>query len=322
VPGKVLVTDHVFADLEPARAALSPLGYELVLAPATDAATLAPLAQDADAILVTYAQIRDEVLDAAVRGGVKIVARCGIGVDNIDVAGASARGILVTNVPDYCIEEVADHTLTLLLAASRQLVATVDAVRAGEWRIGDAEVHRLRGRRLAVIGLGAIGRAVAARAAPFGYELVGYDPFAPDVPGIERAASVEAAVAEADAITLHLPLTDETRHLIGEASIAAMRRAPIVVNTARGPLVDADAAAAALVDGRIGALALDVTEPEPLPAEHPLRSHPRALITPHVAFYSREAGVELQQRAVDEVVRALSGREPRRPVNGAELAAA
>jgi D-3-phosphoglycerate dehydrogenase / 2-oxoglutarate reductase len=170
--------------------------------------------------------------------------------------------------------------------------------------------------------VGRIGRRVAARAQAFGFEVVGYDPFVEDWGEIRGVGSVEEAVAEADAVSLHAPLTDDTRHIIGEASIAAMNRAPIVVNTSRGPLVDLEAATRGLDDGKIGALALDVTEPEPLPEDHPLRTHPRAIVTPHMSFYSAEAQDELQRRAVEEVVRALTEREPRCPVNPQVLARA
>jgi len=223
----------------------------------------------------------------------------------------------VTYVPDYCLDEVADHTMALLLALARGVAEGWAVVRSGGWSVPQGTVHRLRGRRLALLGTGRIGRKVAERALAFGYEVTGFDPFAADlgVPGVARAATVEEAVAQADVISLHAPLTDDTHHLVGPATIPLMRRSPIVVNTARGGLVDLDAATAALEDGRLGGLALDVTEPEPLPQDHPLRRHPRAVITPHTAFYSVEAQAELQRRAVDEVVRALRGDPPHRPVN-------
>jgi D-3-phosphoglycerate dehydrogenase len=154
---------------------------------------------------------------------------------------------------------------------------------------------------------------VADRARAFGYEVVVYDPYAGDSVG-----SVEEAVAEADAVSIHAPLTDETRDIIGEATLAAMKRRPIFVNTSRGGLVDLEAVTRALDDDRLSAVALDVTEPEPLPADHPLRTHPRAIVTPHMSFYSEEAQAELQRRAVEEVVRALTGEEPRCPVNRLE----
>ena len=312
---RVLVTDHVFGGLDAERAALAEIGAELVEADGADPAALAAQAAGADAILVCFAQVPRAVVEAAAR--CRVIARYGIGVDNVDVAAATEAGILVTNVPDYCLDEVADHALALLLATARGIVPAARSVREGGWDVPQAGIHRLAGRRLALLGVGRIGRRVADRARAFGLEVVGFDPYVEtwEGTGIAPAESAEAAVAEADAVSLHAPLTDATRHLVGERTIAAMRRAPVVVNTSRGGLVDLDAATRALEDGRIGALALDVTEVEPLPADHPLRTHPRALVTPHMAFYSAEAQAELQRRAVEEVVRALSGRAPRCPVN-------
>ncbi|MGH7776451.1 MAG: C-terminal binding protein [Candidatus Dormibacterales bacterium] len=311
---KVVVTDHVFKDLEIERSMLAPLGAELVLSPATDEATLVEMAGGADAMLVCYAPITGAVVEAA-SGRCRIMARYGIGYDNIPVAAATAAGILVTNVPDYCVEEVADHTVALMLASARRLLAAATAVREGGWQVPQEGVRRLRGRRLALLGLGRIGREVAARAAAFGLEVDVHDPYlASDPPGMRRV-SLEEALGEADFVSLHLPLSAETRHLIGERTIGLMRRAPVLVNTSRGGLIDLAAVTRALDEGRLGAVALDVTDPEPLPAGHPLRSHPRAIVTPHMAFYSAEAQDELQRRAGEEVVRRLSGEPPRCPVN-------
>ncbi len=311
---RVLVTDHVFGGLEVEHDVLGPLGAEVTQAPATDEATLAELAASADAILVCYAKVTRPVVEAAAGAGCKVIARYGIGYDNVDTAAAAEHGITVTYVPDYCLDEVADHAMALLLTLARGVGEASGIVRDGGWKVPQSPIHRLRGRRLALVGVGRIGSKLAERAAAFGYEITGYDPFASELPGMARASSLEEAVAEADVISLHAPLTADTRHIIGPASIPLMRRAPIVVNTARGPLVDLEAATRALDDGTLGGLALDVTEPEPLPADHPLRTHPRAVVTPHTAFYSVEAQAELQRRAVEEVARALRGEPPHRPV--------
>jgi D-3-phosphoglycerate dehydrogenase len=313
---KVLVTDHVFEHLERERAILEPLGCELVLAPATAEADLVEAVRDADAMLVCYAAVTAPVIEAAAQAGCRVISRYGIGYDNIDVDAATANGVLVTYVPDYCINEVADHAMALLLALARGVHPAALAVRAGDWAVPHGTVHRLRGARLALIGVGAIGRAVLERTRAFGIETVGFDPYVEDWKlEAERADTLADAVAEADFISLHAPLTDETRHIIDAESIGLMRRAPILINTARGPLVDMDAAAEALEDGRLGGVALDVTEVEPPPADHPLRSHPRAILTPHMGFYSVEALAELQRRAAEEVASALQGAPPSRPVN-------
>jgi D-3-phosphoglycerate dehydrogenase / 2-oxoglutarate reductase len=317
MPRKVLVTDHVFEDLETERALLEPLGAEVILASGASEEILVEEAHDADALLVCYAKVTGSVIEAAADSGCRVISRYGIGYDNVDVEAATRRGLLVTYVPDYCLDEVADHTLALFLALARAVFPAAMSVRAGDWKVPQGRVHRLQGLRLLVVGMGGVGRRVAARARAFGLEVVGYDPFleAWDIPEVERADDLDGALSEADVISLHTPLTPESRHLINERTIARMRRSPIVLNTARGGLVVTEALLRGLEEGRVGGAALDVTEEEPLPRDHPLREHPRVVITPHMAFYSIEAQRELQRRAAEEVVRALEGRPPDRPVN-------
>jgi D-3-phosphoglycerate dehydrogenase len=319
---KVLVTDHVFADLDTERSILEPHGAEVVLASGTSEAELVEEAGSCDAMLVCFAKIPESVVAAAADGGCRVNSRYGIGYDNIDVDAATARGLLVTYVPDYCLDEVADHAIALLLALGRGVFHAGLAVREGDWTVPHGRVHRLSGQRIALVGVGGVGVRVVDRARAFGIEAVGFDPYVEDWSqiGADRADSFQEAVAHADFVSLHVPLTEETRHLINAETIAGMNRAPIVVNTARGPLVDADAAVQALDSGKLGGVALDVTEAEPPPADHPLRRHPRAILTPHMAFYSVEAQAELQRRAAEEVARALNGEPPDRPVNPEDLA--
>ena len=313
---RVLVTDQVFGGTSIERSMLEPMGVEVVEATGTDEESLIGLAAGISGMLVCYAPITERILEAAAPT-CKVLARYGIGYDNVPVDAATRLGIVVTNVPDYCLDEVADHTFALLLAVARGVAFMDREVRDGKWQVPTGGIHRLAGRRLALLGVGRIGRRVAARAQAFGLEVIAYDPYLKgwDLTGVTRAASVEEAVAEADFVSLHAPMSAENHHLIGERTIAAMRRAPVILNTARGGLVDLDAVTAALDDGRLGGAALDVTEPEPLPQDHPLRSHPRALITPHASFYSAEAQDELQLRAAEEVARSLLGEAPRCPVN-------
>ena len=197
-------------------------------------------------------------------------------------------------------------------------------MREGAWSPPEAEIHSLRGRRLTLVGVGRIGGRVAERALVFGLHVGAYDPYVSEPPlaGIELASSLEEALATADFVSLHAPMNAENRHLVRDETIALMRRAPVLVNTSRGGLVDLEAVTRALTDGRLAGVALDVTEPEPLPEGHPLRTHPRAIVTPHIAFHSEEAQTELQRRAADEVVRALRGDPPRSPVNSGAPAGA
>ena len=288
----------------------------MVEAAGTSEAELVEAVADVDAMLVCYAKVTKPVVDAAADAGVRIMSRYGIGFDNIDIEAATARDVLVTYVPDYCLDDVADHAMTLLLMLARRAHHAALAVSKGEWAVPHGEVHRLQGRRLALIGTGGIGRRMINRARGFGIEVVGFDPYLDpwDIEA-EKVGSFEEAIAEADFISLHVPLTDETRHLIDAKSIAAMNRAPIVINTARGPLVAMDDAAAALDSGRLGGIGLDVTEIEPPPEDHPLRTHSRAVLTPHMGFYSIEAVQELQRRAAEEIAQALRNEPPDRPVN-------
>jgi D-3-phosphoglycerate dehydrogenase len=319
---RVLVTEELFGDLDIERSILEPLGAELVLAPSTDEPTLVRVARSAEAVMVVYAKVTAPVVEAAAGAGCRVIARYGIGYDNVDVEAATRHGIQVTYVPDYCLDEVADHTMALLLAYARGVVAADRSVREGAWSFpAEVAIHRLAGRRLALLGLGRIGRRVADRARAFGLHVSAYDPFVRDwdAEGVERADTEALALAEADYVSLHAPLTPENRHLIGERTIEMMNRSPLVINTARGGLVDLEAATSALETGRLGGLALDVTEVEPLAADHPLRRHPRAIITPHMAFYSVEAQMELRRRVADEVARAIRGEPPRCPVNKLEV---
>ena len=229
--------------------------------------------------------------------------------------------MLVTYVPDYCLDEVADHAMALLLALARGVFPAGLSVREGGWTVPHGAIHRLLGRRLAVIGVGGIGRRVAERARAFGIEVVGVDPYLEEWPAdAERAASFAAAVAEADFVSLHVPLTDQNSP--PDRRRVDRRHAPGADPRQHRPgrLVDMDAVAEALDSGRLAGVALDVTETEPPPADHPLRTHPRAVLTPHMAFYSVEAQADLQRRAADEVARAFRGEPPDRPVNPEVLA--
>jgi D-3-phosphoglycerate dehydrogenase len=320
---RVLLTDNIFDSLAEFERELSPLGLKVEAAAANDEATLSAEARSAVALVVVYAKITEPVIAAAAGAGCKVISRCGIGYDNIDVAAATRHGVQVTYVPDYCLDEVADHTLALLLAFARGLLPAVLETRGGGWSAPRAGINRLQGRRLALLGVGRIGSRVAARALAFGLRVCAYDPYVErwELEGVERAATLAEAVDEADFVSLHAPLTPENRHLLGEDAVAHMNRAPVVINTARGGLVDLEAITRALIEGRLSGVALDVAEVEPLDPDHPLRRHPGALITPHMAFYSKESEAELKRRAAEEVVRAIEGRPPRCPVNRLEARA-
>lgn len=305
---KVLVTDTELASLEIEEQILGPLGAEIRLASATDEPTLVVEASHAAAIMVDRARITEVVIAAAARGGCRAIVRYGIGYDNVDVESAERHGIPVANVPDYCLDEVADHTIALLLSHARRIIEASDAVRKGRWDYPKGQIPRLAGRCLGLIGMGRIGRRVAARALAFGLEVVAYDPISPvDVPGVNQVTSVQELFETADYVSLHAGMSDSTRLMIGADSLRAMRRKPLLINTSRGGLVDIDAVVSALESGALSGVALDVFEDEPLAVDHPLRSNPMAILTPHMAYYSNESEPELVKRVAEEVARALRG---------------
>ena len=313
----VAVTDYVFSSLEPEQRVLAPLGVELRSQQCRSEEEIIALAREAEGVLNCYAKMTARVIESLTR--CKIIARYGIGVDNVDLAAASKARILVTNVPDYCVDEVSDHALTLLLALARQVVSADRAVKAGAWDVvAHARIRRLRGHTLGLLGFGKIAKALASKVQPLGMKVIVYDPYlepaAIAAHGAE-AVNFERLLAEADAISIHVPLSPETRNLIGERELARMKPTAFLINTSRGGIVDEQALALALKEDRLGGAALDVLSVEPPPADHPLRQAPNIILTPHLAFYSRESVVELQTKAAEEVARALKGEPPRSPVN-------
>jgi D-3-phosphoglycerate dehydrogenase len=312
---RVLVTDADYGDSDIETEVLAAAGHELRTAQCRTAEDVIAAAQDADALLVQYAPVTAEVLAALPR--LRLVSRYGVGVDVVDTDAARERGVWVCNVPDYGTTEVALHAVAMLLALLRNLAGHDREVRAGRWD------HRLGGRlprpgslTLGVVGLGRIGRMTLERAAPWFGSCVGYDPHLPDdawPAGAERLG-LEELFARSDVVTLHLPLTRETRGLVDADLLARMPPGSYLVNTARGGLVDPDAVLAALDDGRLAGVALDVLPEEPPPVGTPLLAHPRALVTPHVAWYSVDAEVELRRKAAENVVEWARTGRPTYPV--------
>jgi D-3-phosphoglycerate dehydrogenase / 2-oxoglutarate reductase len=318
----VAVTDSVFPSQDPERRVLDPLGVELRAGQCRSEEELIALTKDADAILNCYAKMTARVIAELTR--CKVIARYGIGVDNVDLAAATRAGIVVTNVPDYCVDEVSDHGLALFLALARRVVAADSAVKGGTWDVvAHKGIRRLRGQTLGLLGFGKIARALAVKAQALGMQVLAVDPFvdAETMARLKvRAADMDTLLTESDAVSVHVPLSPETRGIIGERALARMKPTAFLINTSRGGLVDEQALAAALTAGRLAGAALDVLEKEPPPPDHPLRKAPNVILTPHLAFYSREAVVELQTRVAEEAARALRGEPPRSPVNREVLA--
>jgi phosphoglycerate dehydrogenase-like enzyme len=305
---RVLVTDARTPSFDVEEEILRQVDATVWLAPASDEETLAREASRADAVMVRLALVGEPVIAAAAKAGCRAIVRYGIGFDNVDVAAADRHGIPVANVPDFCLDEVADHTMALLLASARGLPQGTSSMRQGGWELPRGQIRRIAGRVLGLVGFGRSGRRVPTRAQAFGLRVTADDPVATiDAPGVEVATSLEDVLAGSDFISMHVPLSPETRHLIDATAIGKMQRTPLLINTARGGLIDTDAALEALQSGQIGGLALDVFETEPLPPDHPLRSHPRALLTPHMSFYSNESEVEVKRKVAQEVARGLRG---------------
>ena len=321
-PYVIAITDHVFHGVEPERAAAEALGAELRVGQCRTPEEVLALTHDADAILNCYAPMPTNVIDALEH--CKIIARYGIGVDTVDLVAATRKGIAVTNVPEYCVDEVSDHALALLLAWARKVVVANRAIRAGSWQLADvAPIHRLRGQTLGLVGLGKIALRLAGKAQALGLRVIGTDPYV----SAERVAPLNIALlplddvlAQSDFVSLHAPLTSETRGMLNADAFAKMKPTALIINTARGPLIDDGALRDALSSGKIAAAALDVTPLEPLPADSPLRTLDNVILTPHIAYYSEESLRDLQQEAVDEVTRALRGEPQKSLVNREVLA--
>lgn len=263
---------------------------------------------DAAALLVQYAPVSRRVLDAL--PACRVVVRYGAGLDSVDAAAAGELGVRVVSIPDYCLDEVSDHALALVLALSRGIVQLDRAVHAGRWDFTAAgELHRNRGRRLGLLGAGRAGRALAAKAAAVGFDVVAHDPYLDEVPGLPLVGFDELLRAS-DVVSLHLPLSDETYHIVDAQSIEKMRRGALLVNTSRGSLVDIGALVCALQDRHLAGAGLDVLEQEPIAADDPLLELPNVILTPHAAFYSEESIDELKRRAAEEVVAALATPNP------------
>jgi D-3-phosphoglycerate dehydrogenase len=314
---KVVITDYGFSDVEQERRMICQAGFQLVVGQCQTPEAIMQAGADADALLVQWAPVTAAVIDRLEH--CRVIVRYGIGVDNIDLAAAARRGIPVCNVPDYCIDEVADHTLALALTLVRQLPMLDRRERAGVWKITpDQPMPALKSLTFATAGFGRIARAVLERAKAFGCRLAAYDPYvAPDTFASCGVAPLtrEQLFGEADVLSLHLPLTPETRRLVDAATLAKMKSTAIVINTARGGLVDGVALAEALRGGTIAGAGLDVFDPEPVPPGHPLQHCHNAVLTSHVAWFSEQSVPRLQSLAAAEVLRALRGQPLNNRVN-------
>ncbi|MDQ2073035.1 C-terminal binding protein [Haloarcula sp. NS06] len=313
----VVVSDTKVMDEETRAAVLDAVDATVETIAAKKPAAVARAVDDADALIVDAGtQVTAEVVDAA--DSLKVVGRAGIGMDNIDVRAAVEAGVTVVNVPDYSIEEVSTHTFALMLACLRKIPTFDRSVKRGEWEWGAGQpIHRLAGSTVGLVAFGKLASRFAAKLRGFDVDVIAYDPYAPEYRMGDldvESVTFETLLNDSDIVSLHAPLTDETRRMIDADALDRMRDDALLVNTARGGLVDETALYDTLVGGDLGGAGLDVRETEP-PGESPLHDLDSVVCSPHVAWYSEESRVELTQTVAEDVIRVLRGEEPENPID-------
>ena len=307
---KTAITDYTFPDLDVEKGILEPLGSEIVSGHCKTPQAVIELARDCDYVIVQFAPLDADVINALEK--TKVIVRYGIGYDNVDVVAARARNIDVCNIPDYCVEEVADHTMSFILAVTRGVIPNCLRLRGGNWGLGVRieQMKCLRDMTVGVVGLGRIGRAVVERLKPFHCRIVVHDPLV-DAREISAVGASSVSFAEllsvSNLVTLHCPANEHTRGLINGTTIAQMSAGSILVNVGRGGLVDTEALVAALQSGHLSAAALDVFDPEPLPAGHPLLTMDNVIVTAHIASASVPAARTLRETAANMIATAIRG---------------
>ncbi len=313
----ILITDYAWSSIEPERQILSDVGANVIVAESGNEDELISHAPNVDGILTCWKPVRDCVISAASK--CQIIARYGIGLDNIDVASATENGIIVTNVPAYCVDEVSDHAMALLLACARKIPQYNSSVKSNNWdqNIG-YQMYRLRDKTLGIVGFGHIGKTLIPKAMAFGLKVKVYSPrTTQELIGQHGAEKVsfQELLTTSDFITIHAPLTSETQHMFSDEEFKAMKKTAYLINTARGGIVDTSALTDALQSGEIAGAGIDVLETEPPQLDDPLLHLENVIITPHAAFISEESIMELQMTAAKSVAQVLIGQLPTSVVN-------
>lgn len=312
----IVMTDETWPDTEIEHGILAPAGHALIRRPAgkADADAIAAFIaeNEPEAIMVTYSPITPKVIAASPK--LRHIARVGIGTDNVAIDAATERGVWVTNVPDYCIEEVSDHAIALMLALTRGIVRYDRDVKGGNWGVASEDLRRTSQLTIGVVGYGRIGRATARKVAAFGSTVLAHDVMPPAESGPATIVPFKDLLVRSDVVILHTPLDASTHHMVNREFVQTMRKGAILVNVSRGPLIDNDALIEGLEAGKLGGVGLDVIEGEPNPPRA-LVDRPDVIVTPHIAYASDVATLDLRRRASEEVVRVLAGERPRNPVN-------
>ncbi len=314
---RVVVVDYNYPDLDIETEVLAKWGASVEGFHCTSPEEVARVGQDADALITQYAPVTARVISSLRK--CRAIGRYGIGVDNIDVRAATEKGIAVINVPSYCEEEVSDHALAMLLAWARKVVHYTNEVRGGrwDWKTG-RPIYRLQGKVLGLLGFGKIARLLARKAQALGMEIIAHDPYVPPEKMHEMNVTpvgFEELLGRSDFLSVHVPLTEGTRHLIDAKALSSMKPTACLINTSRGPVVDERALIEALREGRLAGACLDVMEKEPPDEGNELLSMPQVLVSPHVAWYSEESQMELRRKVATDIGRALNGLLPEGLVN-------
>ncbi|MBA1333734.1 MAG: D-3-phosphoglycerate dehydrogenase [Firmicutes bacterium] len=313
---KVVITDHRFPNIDSERQVLSEVGAEVIVSEAKNDEELIELVKDADGILNARLKINPKVIESMER--CKVMVRYGIGVDTIDIESATKKGIMVCNVPDYCIDEVANHALALILCLGRKIMLSSRQVLAGEWSIASLKpLKRFTEQTIGIVGFGRIGRNLANKAKHLGFKIIAFDPYVGENILVDdvQMVSLEKLIRESDYISLHAPLVSENKGMIGKKQLDIMKKDAYLINVSRGPLIDELALIEALENKKIAGAGLDVLVDEPPHRDNPLLKLDNVLITPHSAWYSDEAIAELQLKAAKTVAAVLSGDIPNSVLN-------
>ena len=311
---QVMITDCDHGSIEEEKEELGRIGTELILAQIRKEEDLIRVCKEADGLINQYAILNRNVLGHLTK--CKVVARYGVGVDSIDLKAATDLGIIVANVPDYCIDEVASHAVAMLLTLIRKTVFFDRKVKSSHWDFRQGPpIHRIQGKTLGLIGCGKIGFEVAKRISAFGVKVITFDPYLEKVSEGIELEDFDTVLKESDFISIHCPLNDSTRHLIGDEALKKMEKKPMIINTSRGPIVDERALIQALEQGLISGAGLDVLEKEPPDPQNPLLKMENVILSPHVGFYSEESISELKRRTAKNVADVLRGKVPTSVVN-------
>ena len=313
-PYRVVITDCDHGSIEEEKAEFGQMGAELILAQVQEEKDLICVCKDADGLLNQYALLTRKVLENLPK--CRVISRYGVGVDSVDSKAATDLGIIVANVPDYCVDEVATQTIAMVLSLTRKTAFFDRKVRSGQWdfHLG-IPIHRIKGKTLGLIGCGKIGLEVARRISSFGVRVMTYDPYLEQAPKGIELRDFDTVLKESDFISIHCPLNNSTRHLIGEREFKKMEKKPLLINTSRGPIVDEKALIRALREGLLTGAGLDVLEKEPPDTQNPLLQMESVVLSPHVGFYSVESISELKRRTAKNVADVLTGKWPGSVVN-------